>query len=54
MKKILYTLAMLCTLAQGAGADDVNYIYYMVIDFDSYYSFQQANKSVSLCFNTFL
>jgi len=30
MKKILMTLALLCTLAQGAWADDVNYIYYTV------------------------
>ena len=32
MKKILMTLALLCTLVQGAWADDVNYIYYTVND----------------------
>ena len=32
MKKILMTIALLCTLAQGAWADDVNYIYYTVND----------------------
>ncbi len=32
MRRILMTLALLCTLAQGAWAEDVNYIRYWVID----------------------
>lgn len=47
MKKILYTLAMLCALAQGAGAEDVKYIYYMVIDDGSYYSLQKGNGTAN-------
>jgi len=42
MKKILMTLALLCTLAQGAWAEDVKYIYYQVIDFQSSISLQKA------------
>ena len=30
MKKILMTIALLCMVAQGAWAEDVNYIYYTV------------------------
>ncbi len=32
MKKILMTIALLCMVAQGAWAEDVNYIYYTVND----------------------
>ena len=42
MKKILMTLTLLCALAQGAWAEDVNYIYYQVIDFQSNISLQKA------------
>ena len=47
MKKILMTIALLCTVAQGAWAEDVNYIYYMVIDTESYYSLQKATGTAS-------
>ena len=47
MKKFLLSLALLCTVAQGAWAEDVNYIYYMVIDFDSYYSLQKGTGTAN-------
>ncbi len=47
MKKILMTIALLCTLAQGAWAEDVNYIYYQVIDFQSNISLQKATGTAT-------
>ncbi len=47
MKKILYTLALLCALAQGAWAEDVKYIYYKAVDVGNQASLNKFNGTVS-------
>ena len=47
MKKILYTLTLLCTLAQGAWAEGVNYIYYKAIESGNQVSLIRTSTTAS-------